>query len=438
MADERPIHQITILRPAWEAALRQWAITPGVVAFGAGSVNRSSRRTELIFQELQTSEHLPRTLVPPAVVLIAETEDSPQRHMVQQLSRWQNSVDFAAGPVALVTLSLDPRSHTASISASLLTSLDTVVPVDSVQLVGPGMHRLSTNLQEPTPTDLPQHDAERWSRTIGALGEDSWQRLRQIHFGLVGVGRTGSGMAFALVRMGIRALTLIDADRVELHNLDAMTGVTERDLGQPKVTAVQSTLQEVSSSVRIVTVPKSILTLPAFIAAKQADFLISCTDNSAARLATGMIATLYAKPLLDLGTGIFDSGQERRMVGDVRLILPGRCLLCFGGVANPEVARTIFTAQPYAPPVWNQERQGSLLSLNTVLIGHALRMIEDLVDERIQASCWLHYEFDARGNPSVQIITLPSDPDCPLCPYAAMGDAGRTAVREIESALVSQ
>ena len=51
--------------------------------------------------------------------------------------------------------------------------------------------------------------------------------------------------------------------------------------------------------------------------------LISCVDHDEARLATGIIAALYAKPLLDIGTGVFGSGEGRQMGADIRLILPG-------------------------------------------------------------------------------------------------------------------
>ena len=73
---------------------------------------------------------------------------------------------------------------------------------------------------------------------------------------------------------------------------------------------------------------------------KLSDLIICCADNDSARLAAGLLASLYLRPLLDIGSGIVREGGGLRMGGDIRLVLPGegRCLWCFGGVAAPHEA----------------------------------------------------------------------------------------------------
>ena len=103
-----------------------------------------------------------------------------------------------------------------------------LTPVHSLRLVGPGMLRI--NLQRaPWPEwssqagEEPHQDlSERWSRTIGALGFDVWQRLIGLRYAIVGLGRTGSSLALALARLGVQHLTLIDPDLLERHNLGEM------------------------------------------------------------------------------------------------------------------------------------------------------------------------------------------------------------------------
>lgn len=76
-----------------------------------------------------------------------------------------------------------------------------------------------------------------------------------------------------------------------------------------------------------------------------ADLIICAVDNPRARLAVSRAASLFLKPLLDLGTRIEhknrtgNSGSNRSMWADIRLIGdPGRaCLQCFGGLGTSSV-----------------------------------------------------------------------------------------------------
>ncbi len=103
-----------------------------------------------------------------------------------------------------------------------------VEPVHALSLVGAGMYTLSL-VANHTPVAVTHRRTvgmstalTRWSRTIGALGgEDVWQRLIRLRVAVIGCGRSGSITALSLARLGLRHLTLIDPDMVELHNLNA-------------------------------------------------------------------------------------------------------------------------------------------------------------------------------------------------------------------------
>jgi hypothetical protein len=135
--------------------------------------------------------------------------------------------------------------------------------------------------------------AERWSRTIGALGGfDVWRRLAGLSVTIVGCGRTGSMLAEALGRLGVDRLTLIDPDLIEPGNLGEMALVTGRDRGRPKAEAVGVRLARDrrfrAGWPRWLAVG---LDHPAAIAAARAcDVLACCVDDDAARLRAGLIA----------------------------------------------------------------------------------------------------------------------------------------------------
>lgn len=321
-----------------------------------------------------------------------------------------------------------------------------LAPLDGLRLVGPGMLTISLR-QESLPEQwirlVETADAgptRRWARTMGALGREVWQRLIGLRYALIGAGRTGSGTALALARLGVGHLTLIDPDRLERHNVGEMLGVTDADCGRLKVDVLADALAAMAlTPANIVPVPASITRLQALHAAQACDVLVSCVDHDSARLAAMAIATVFCKPLLDIATGVHGHGPARQMGADVRLVLPGRCLLCFGGLRNAAEARQVLTSAEmegafYAQRDWQCERAGSLASLNQCAVGVALRLLEDLMAERVQDSTWAHLEFDALGRLAVSYPVVPpaNEPlSCRLCSLTGWGEEGLSRVAQL-------
>jgi hypothetical protein len=315
------------------------------------------------------------------------------------------------------------------------------VPIDQLKLVGPGMHVLP--LAAGTAADgtrrLPAPAAERWSRTISALGEGVWTRLADLHYGIVGVGRSGSILADAVAAgWGARRLSLIDPDVIEMHNLGEMTGVTVADRGEAKVRAVVNRLRrQAPPSLRITEVVSSITHLPALRAVQACDVVFGGLDHDGARLALALLAILFCKPWLDVATGIHGLGDQRRLGADVRLLVPGeRCLLCLGGLADPGSGRRVLTSADaeqefHAARDWRRERAGSLRSLNHLAAALALRLWEDFVAERVTASTWAHLEFDPAGRLAVTYPSPPGPAACQLCALLGAGEEGVPRARAL-------
>jgi Dinucleotide-utilizing enzymes involved in molybdopterin and thiamine biosynthesis family 2 len=221
-----------------------------------------------------------------------------------------------------------------------------------------------------------------------------------------------------------------------VHNLDAMDGVLAADIGKLKVSAMRDALARLLPTDKYLESLADPITTPrAVAAAKQADVLICCVDHDSARLATAILAMHYCRPLLDIGSGIPVGG--RRMGGDIRLILPGenRCLWCFGGLVNPHQGRALFFGSAQPARQWRLERQGSLRSLNQINVHLGIRLLEDLINERLQHSTWLRVEFEAPRAPTVRLLEPPANPRCPICPRRALGDAGLDTLSELASAI---
>jgi molybdopterin/thiamine biosynthesis adenylyltransferase len=245
--------------------------------------------------------------------------------------------------------------------------------------------------------------------------------------------------------LGIRQLTLIDPDLVETHNLGEMDAVADTDLGRPKAEAIADHLCALLShaSVSVSPVVASISHPTALAAAKACDVLFCCADNDAARLATAILATMYHKVLVDLGTGIFyptppsptpplsHPPTPRTMGADVRLILPGDgCLLCRGNLTNYAQAVDDLCNQRSLEDLqrdWSPQRAGSLRTLNQLATALGVQMFQDLVAGRLLASVWAHVEINEAGRLAIHYPPLPQptdSPACALCGKAGLGDEG--------------
>lgn len=305
-----------------------------------------------------------------------------------------------------------------------------IAPVQSLKIVGAGIRQLAAvDFRALRQQALSPEDADRWSRLIGALGgPEVWQSLTSLRYCIIGAGRTGSLVATTLTKEGVHHLCLMDPDVLERHNLDAMDAVSERDIGRFKAEVVAESLRRERPGLQIRVLAQSVMGVEARACIKDADVLVCCVDDEAARLAVGALACCYLKPLLDIGTGVFDSrwpaaGEPRRVLGaDVRLIVPGDgCLRCWGGLTGAPEAWARWR-RGEARRRWDEERSGSLRSLNEIAAHLGLRLLEDWTAGRRAQSGWVQFEMDAQGTPALHAEPAQRLPACPLCATMGLGD----------------
>lgn len=94
-----------------------------------------------------------------------------------------------------------------------------------------------------------EHERLRRSRLL--LGEAMMDRLATVRVIIFGVGGVGSWCAEALVRTGLRHLTLVDADCVCVTNCNRQLEATPATVGQVKVEAMRQRLLEVNPDVEV-------------------------------------------------------------------------------------------------------------------------------------------------------------------------------------------
>jgi len=150
----------------------------------------------------------------------------------------------------------------------------------------------------------------RYSRHIllPELGVDAQERFADAHALIIGVGGLGNPVAQFLAAAGVGTLTLVDADSVDLTNLQRQILFDTNVVGVAKVDAAARRLDAVNPEVRIVRVPERVgdTELAPLVAA--ADIVIDCSDNFATRHAINRACVAARKPLVS-GAAIRFDGQ---------------------------------------------------------------------------------------------------------------------------------
>ena len=101
---------------------------------------------------------------------------------------------------------------------------------------------------------MPQAINQFSSRTEQLLGPEAMNILTQTRVILFGVGGVGSWCAEALVRSGVRCLTLVDDDTVQPSNVNRQDMATAHTIGQPKTEAMRNRLLEINPDADIHTI----------------------------------------------------------------------------------------------------------------------------------------------------------------------------------------
>ena len=96
---------------------------------------------------------------------------------------------------------------------------------------------------------------DRWLQRTGLLlGEERLNRIKRARVMVVGVGGVGSWAAEMLCRSGIGHLTLIDADSVDVTNINRQMPALHSTVGQPKCDVVAERLRDINPAAEIVSI----------------------------------------------------------------------------------------------------------------------------------------------------------------------------------------
>jgi adenylyltransferase/sulfurtransferase len=150
----------------------------------------------------------------------------------------------------------------------------------------------------------------RYSRHIllDELGPAAQAKFASAHAVIIGVGGLGAPVAQFLTAAGVGTITLCDADRVDLTNLQRQILYATRDVGHPKVEAAAARLAAINPEVALRRVAQRVKAAELAALAAGADVVVDCCDNFETRHAVNRACVAAGTPLVS-GAAIRFDGQ---------------------------------------------------------------------------------------------------------------------------------
>jgi len=250
-------------------------------------------------------------------------------------------------------------------------------------------------------TDLPRLGAEEFQRysrhlILPQVGEAGQRRLKQARVLVVGAGGLGSPSALYLAAAGVGTIGLVDADLVDLSNLQRQVLHGSATLGRPKLDSAEARLRDLNPNVRVVRHAERLTSANAMRILAGYEVVLDGSDNFPTRYLVNDAAFLSGIP--DVYGAIFQfEGQA-----SVFAAKGGPCYRCLfaeppppGMVPGCAEAGVLGALPGVIGSIQAMETIKLLLGIGAPLIGRLLM-------------------FDALGM-SFRELALQRDPSCPLC-----------------------
>jgi hypothetical protein len=179
--------------------------------------------------------------------------------------------------------------------------------------------------------------------TASVWGEAAQHDLARLRVGVVGLGSVGSIVAEALARSGVQHLTLIDADKIELRNLDRTLGAYPEDVGSYKVEVAERAARRAHTSgvFAVDAVPERVQDPAGLAALLNCDAIVCCVDRPWPRHVLNVISNAHLIPMIDGGILAVVDDKKRLAHVDWRIHAVGperACVYCLDAVRRSDAA----------------------------------------------------------------------------------------------------
>ena len=118
-------------------------------------------------------------------------------------------------------------------------------------------------------------------RTELLLGEDKMARLQSAHVLVVGLGGVGAYAAERICRAGVGRMTIVDADTVQITNLNRQLPAMHSTLGMFKADVLEARFKDINPDLELKVLPVFLKdeNIPDLLDADEYDFIVDAIDT---------------------------------------------------------------------------------------------------------------------------------------------------------------
>lgn len=145
----------------------------------------------------------------------------------------------------------------------------------------------------------------RFDRTVKLIGEEKFERIRNSHVAVFGIGGVGGAAVEALARAGVGTIELIDSDTVDVTNINRQFIALDSTVGMPKVKAAENRIRDINPQCKVITHEMFFLPETAgSFSFGEYDFVIDAVDTVAAKIQLAVTCSEAGTPIIaSMGTG---------------------------------------------------------------------------------------------------------------------------------------
>ena len=124
---------------------------------------------------------------------------------------------------------------------------------------------------------------EDWKqRTRLLLGEEKMERLQQAHVLVVGLGGVGAYAAEMICRAGVGRMTIVDADTVQLTNINRQLPALHSTMGREKAEVLAERFKDINPDIQLTVLPVFLKddNIPGLLDAARYDFVVDAIVSS--------------------------------------------------------------------------------------------------------------------------------------------------------------
>ncbi|RTL31968.1 MAG: ThiF family adenylyltransferase [Burkholderiales bacterium] len=325
----------------------------------------------------------------------SETDDHADQQLFPSIYSWVGGIAVHGSAVLL---------NDGSLFGRIVNERGGFEPFDTVHVVGDDIEIFRYEALE---REVPGH-ARRIAQTFGSK---TFETLRRLKVGVVGVSGTGSPVVEQLARNCVGTLVLVDPDHIEHKNLNRIVNSTwaDADAATLKVDVAKRAITAMGLGTEVTTFATTLFDRDVVKELSTCDLLIGCMDTIDGRHLLNKLATFYSIPYFDLGVKIVADGEGgvSQVVGTVHYLRPGGSSLLSRKVYGLEHVRAAglkrTDPENYAQLLEEgyirgiQEDRPAVVQLNTLLASLAVN----------EVLARLHpYRLDANGFYNVTRVSL--------------------------------